>query len=154
MIDVTIHILTGIVIAAASSWITVQLSLRRFRTERWWDRKADAYARLIEALHNSKAFADSHLEAEYRGHEIPKDKVQELLQRSHQAHEEIQKVIDTGSFILSAEALARLRLYTKESADASKAASWQQHLELDLAATDKCLKDIIEIARKDLKTSR
>lgn len=154
MTDVIISILTGIVIAAVSSWITVQLSLRRFRTERWWDRKADAYARLIEALHNSKAFAESHLEAEYRGREIPEEKVQELLQQSHQAHKEIQKAIDTGSFILSAEALARLRLYSKESADASKAVSWYEHLEADWSATDNCLKNIIEIAKKDLKTSR
>ncbi len=29
----------AILIAAVSSWITVQLSLKRFRDEKWWEKK-------------------------------------------------------------------------------------------------------------------
>ena len=62
---------TGVVIAAISSWITVQLSLRRFRTERWWERKAEAYERIIGALHDSKVFASRHADAELQKTELP-----------------------------------------------------------------------------------
>jgi len=49
MAEVALSIFTAIVIAAISSWITVQLSLRKFRAERWWERKAEAYSKIIEA---------------------------------------------------------------------------------------------------------
>lgn len=48
------QLLTGFVLSVAASIITaiatVRLSLSRFRSERWWERKADAYSRLIEEL--------------------------------------------------------------------------------------------------------
>lgn len=32
-------------------WIAVKLSLRQFRSQRWWEKQADAYTRLLEALY-------------------------------------------------------------------------------------------------------
>ncbi len=49
----SLNILTGIVIAVISSLIATHLALKRFRTEKWWERKVDAYLKIIEALHNS-----------------------------------------------------------------------------------------------------
>ena len=65
--EIVASALTTIMIAAVSSWITVQLSLRRFRTEKWWERRVAAYERLIEVLHHSKAFFERHLKASSRG---------------------------------------------------------------------------------------
>ncbi len=36
-------IFTGIIIAVVSSWITVQLSLKKFQKEKLWERKLEAY---------------------------------------------------------------------------------------------------------------
>jgi hypothetical protein len=149
--DTALAILTGIVIAAVSSWITVQLSLRRFRSERWWERKVQAYEKIIGALHDSKAFSDKHLEAEYSGREIGEEKDKELRARSKVAHEEIEKAIDIGSFLLSDEALSRLKQYQKDMEKASDTQMWLEYLEGDLAATSNCLKDLIQIAKKDLR---
>jgi hypothetical protein len=151
MFDTALAIFTGIVIAAVSSWITVQLSLKRFRSERWWERKAQAYEKIIGALHDSKAFADKHLEAEYSGRKIAEEKDKELRARSKVAHEEIEKAIDTGSFLLSDEALSRLKQYQKDMEKASDTQMWFEYLEGDLAATSNCLKDLIQIAKKDLR---
>ena len=40
----------AIVAAVVTAVLTVRLSFRRFQAERWWDRKADAYANIIGAL--------------------------------------------------------------------------------------------------------
>jgi hypothetical protein len=71
LVDVVLALSTGILIAAVSAWITVQLSLRRFRTERWWERKVEAYERIIGALHDAKAFADTHLHAGLEQRDVP-----------------------------------------------------------------------------------
>ena len=83
MNDFLIGIPAAILIAAVSSWITVQLALRRFRRERWWERKTDAYTKVIEALHNSKEFSDRHLEAAQAGREIPDDLLEPLNAERH-----------------------------------------------------------------------
>ena len=152
MAEVALSIFTAIVIAAISSWITVQLSLRKFRAEQWWERKAEAYSKIIEALHNSKAFSDQHLEAEYEARKLPEERSKELRLRAKAAHDEILKNIDVGSFLLSDEALSRLKQYQKEVEQAGKYQMWWQYLEADWSATNECLKDLIEIAKRDLKT--
>ena len=74
MVETLTKLLVGIVIAAASSWITVQLSRRQFQTNRWWEKKVEAYERVIEAFHTAKLFASEHLEAEYRDREVEKER--------------------------------------------------------------------------------
>jgi len=150
MPEIVWQILTGIIIATASAWITVQLSLRRFRTERWWERKVESYTNVIEALHNSKAFASYHLKTS--GREIPEERDKELRSRTREANDEILKATDVGAFILSEKALTRLRKYKNEEEEASEIRDWYGYLIADLEATEGCLKDFIEIAKKDLKT--
>jgi hypothetical protein len=70
-------IICGIVIAAASSWFTVQLSLRRFWQEKWWERRVTAYERVLEALHHSKAFSEVHLNAKDESKEVPGERDKE-----------------------------------------------------------------------------
>ena len=74
MINAGWAIIGGIIVGAVSAWITVQLSLRKFRTEKWWELKVEAYSKIIGALHNSKAFADEHLNAHNRGYKISEEK--------------------------------------------------------------------------------
>lgn len=144
-------ILTGILIAATSSWITVQLSMRRFRTERWWERRVKAYERVIEAFHNSKAFSDVHLKAIYTGKEISEEQDKEIRARAKEAGREIERAIDLAGFFLGNEARSRLKQYQKDVANSSAAMSWHEYLEQDWTAINSCLEDIIEIAQKDLK---
>jgi hypothetical protein len=143
--------LTGILIAAVSSWITVNLALRRYHSERWWDRKVEAYTAVLNALHDSKAFSDRNLAAMERGNELPDEKTKELINRAQKATDQILRAIDLGSFLLSEEALARLRRFRTEESAASDADSWWQHLEDDHQATSSCLEDMIKIAKNDLQ---
>jgi len=147
-------IITGIVIAAITSWIAVQLSLRKFHLEKWWERKANAYSVLIQALHDSKTFSNDHFEALCAGREVPDERDKALRDRARKASDEIQRAIDIGAFLFSDEALEVLNRYTKDQEDVSKAQDWYGYLDADLAATSRCLKDIIKIARKDLKTDQ
>jgi hypothetical protein len=150
LIDALVVLFTGIVIAAVSSWITVQLSPRRFRSERWWERKVQAYKRIIGALHDSKAFANNHLEAVYEVRELGEETIQDLRARAKTATDEIVKAVDIGAFLLPNEALSRLKQYRNEEKKAGNLDDWHGYLEADWDAADKCLKDLIQIAKRDL----
>ncbi len=149
--DILITVLTAIFIAAVSSWITVQLSLRKFRSEKWWERKADAYANVIEVLYNSQEFSVHHLEADEEGREISADRDAELRAKSKAATAEIRRVANIGAFLLSDQAMLRLARLQKEEDDASNAVNWQEYLNQDWKAVSTCLDDLIEIAKADLK---
>ena len=47
MSEIVLTLLTGIGIASASSWITVRLSIRQFRSQRLWEKKVETYQRII-----------------------------------------------------------------------------------------------------------
>ena len=151
MANALITALTGILIAVVSSWVTVQLSLRKFRIEKWWERKADAYASVIEALHNSKEFSEQHLRAGERGREISEDRDAELRVQAKAGSEEIRRVADIGAFLLSDQAMVRMAQLQKEEDEASDTMDWFEYLEGDYQAVSTCLDDIIAIAKADLK---
>ncbi|PAU89809.1 hypothetical protein CK507_02775 [Pseudomonas sp. WN033] len=152
MIEFITSIIAGIIIAGVTAFITVQLSVRRFREERWWERRVAAYEKVIEALHHSKAFTDVHMDAETEGREVPEERDKELRAKSAEAHREINRATDMGGFLLGTEARDRLRKYRQDTNEASRADSWYEYLELDWDAANSCLEDLVEIARKDLKT--
>jgi hypothetical protein len=151
MQEVAVQILAAFLIAGFSAWITVQLSLRRYRTEKWWERKADAYSSVIEALHNAKTALDQQFEADLEGRELREDRVRFLDDRARAATDEILKITDVGAFLLCDEALSRLVLYQKEARAASHTPDWGQFVDDTIAVTDRCIKDIIRIAKKDLR---
>lgn len=98
------QLLVGIIIASVSAWITVQLSLRKFRTERWWDLKVESYKKVIEALHHSKAYIDQFMDATIEGRELPESRKEELFMQARKGLDEIIKAIDVGAFSLSERA--------------------------------------------------
>ncbi len=146
-----LYVFTAIVIGAISAWITAQLALRRFRAEKWWERKAEAYSRVIEALHNSKVWTEEHLKANFDNGEIPEAKRKELGNRARAAYDELRKAMDVGAFLLCDEALSRLKQYEKETRELERNPPYQ-YLKADFAATENCLNELIEIAKRDLKT--
>lgn len=151
MPDAAINILVGVVIAAVSSWTTVRLSLRRFRTEKMWEKKVEAYERVSDALHHSKAFSDAHMTARMEGRELSEDYEESLRARANAAHTEIEKAVDIGSFIFSEEASQRLKKYGEEVKELSQSQYWEEYLEGDLAATESCLTDLLKIAKHDIR---
>ena len=151
MSDAAISILIAVVTGAVSAWITVQLSLKRFRSEKWWERKVAAYERVIEALHHSKAFTDAHFDAAQQGRTVSEEKDQDLRRRLEAAHLEIDKATDVGGFLLSDEAQERLKRYGKEAKEAANTPHWVDFLIDDCAAVTSCLSDLIRIAKKDLQ---
>jgi hypothetical protein len=150
-VPVIYQILIGIVIAAVSSWITVQLSMKQFRLEWLWKIKADTYSSIIEALHHSKKFDIAHISSLEQNQNLSKEVEEKLRLLASEGQNVIEKTFDMGSFILSPDAIVCLEQYLKEIEDAEETNNFYNYLDNDLAAIKNCLRDIIPIAKKDLK---
>ena len=151
MLEAFLKVLIGIAIAAGSSWITIQLSRHKFRSEKWWEKKVIAYERVIEAFHSSKRFSSEHMDASYKGREVQKERDNELRKAAQLARDEILRASDVGAFILSKEALSILAKYEAESEMLLKCESWAEYLDVEWSITHKYMKEFIAEAHRDLK---
>ena len=154
LVGVVVAILTAIV----SAVVTVVLAFRRFRAERWWDRRASAYGVIIEALHVMKQGIERNLRS-FEGHRPPQDdeRHKELIRKYRQASDEVHKAVDTSSFLLSAETVAALGELMSEFQKAREDAGIDgvnpdpyAGLSGELDAVNKCLGKLPEIAKRDL----
>lgn len=145
------QIIVGIIIAAVSSFLTVQLSLKRYRTEKWWEKRAETYTNILGLLHDAKEFSEENMEADLAGRELTEQEDKDLRARSTVCTNEIYRAMDMGQFYFSPEAIARLKKYKKESSEAGMNGDWNTYLVEDFDAAESCLKDIIKIAKSDLR---
>jgi len=125
--------------------------MKRFRTEKWWEKKAEMYSKLLGTIHDAKAFAEENLEAMRRGRELSEEKDKELRFKSKTSEPEIYRAMDVGAFYLSQQALDCLKIYKQKSSEAGKGNDWGSYLIEDLEASNNCLKSMIDIARNDLQ---
>ena len=138
---------SGIVIAFVSSWITVQLSLNRFRTERHWERRVKAYESVIEALYRWKIFLDNSLRDDGK---VPAGEFDQLSAQAIRSYQEIERTTDMARFLLANdEAHERLKRYRKIFSGHSRKNS-KEYVVYHLKIANSCLEDLIEIARRDL----
>jgi hypothetical protein len=127
-------LLSSIIVAVIAAQISVRLALRRFRTEKWWERKAEAYSRIVEALHSLVVYYDAKVAEEYDQVTHTEDFKKRLNDESDRAIHELRKATGVGAFIISneaAEALARI-------------------YESEVVAYKKSLSEIRGLAKKDL----
>jgi hypothetical protein len=144
-------ILSAIIIAAITSWITVRLTLKQFYSQRWWERKAEAYTRIIEALYHVKNNLQRLLDATERGTEIQEDRRKELAFKSSESYEEIYKAEGIGAFVISKSA-SRILTELRSNLEKEKSVpSWYTYLDESLFYVNECLKELRIEAKRDLK---
>ena len=140
----------AIVTTTISAWIAVPFALRRFRKERRWERKEEAYGRVLHSLAHLKDYLDVNYEAALLRKEIHEEIEADLRAKARQARKEIKVAVDLRGFLLSTEARERLARFQSEDDDASNEKSWFEYLDASLAAAQNCLEDLTEIAARDL----
>ena len=139
------------------SIITVKISLKKFRTEKWWEKKAETYSIVIDSLHKLKNYCEQKLAAEENNiysntpvQGLSKEKEMALHKQYMQAHQEVIRVIDVGSFIISKSALSVLEIYKNRPE-----LDWGENdlidiITQDLKHTTSCLENFKKEAKKDL----
>ena len=63
-----------------------------------------------------------------------------------------EKAADIGAFLLSSETTERIKQYRTDDQTASETTDWDTYLQRKWEITDRCLQDMISIAKKELKT--
>lgn len=148
-IQLIILLSTNLVVAYFIAVVTVNLSLRRFYKERWWEKKADAYSRIIDALHKHKNYAENKLNGEFIDN--PDTSIETMLrQQWAEGKRELDHAVDLGTFIISEEAELVLNKFQKRKLPDFREESFTGIIETDLKYIQTCLTDIKAAAKRDL----
>ena len=148
LIDFLNNLGVAVFVAVLSSYLTFRLAAKRFQSERWWELKLKAYQAIIDAIHEMKRVYEKQYtyEIEYRKFSDEEKNENNIIVRN--AYLKILKAMDTGAFIISDEAVNRLKKYRDATDDDHM--MWLDHIEKEQHELSECLKDIIIIAKKDL----
>jgi hypothetical protein len=158
MIDIFIKIIPGIIIAIFTSYITAYLtakwSLKRFYSEKWWERKEKAYGEIMDALYDLLKYCEIQKEDYGGGTGYSDEKMKELGERYNQAFWKIKKTADIGAFVVSLEAEKILiELHNRPRLEWNENPPWDIY-DQDYKYYREALTRIVDVAKRDLKASR
>ena len=107
--DLIGKIAPSVISALVASFIAVRLAFARYKKEALWERKLEAYTKILEALHVSRLNSEQAYHEALTGEERSKEHKAAMQKLAGDAWSELQKVFDVGSLIVSEEATTYLK---------------------------------------------
>jgi hypothetical protein len=99
LLNLGVSLLVAVVTAHLAAW----LALRRFQSERWWEKKFDVYSAILRALYELSDLYSKELEGELEDPSVVPLEYQAI-------DKDFSQVLGLGDFIISAEAIKELQL--------------------------------------------
>jgi len=150
MSSVIVDIIKNLIIAVVVSWITVKLSLRRFYTEKWWERKAQAYSEIIDSLAKMRIYFDKWWDELVECKKMNDEKRKKLNKEYEIAKRIIENAVAVGSFIVSEEADDVLKSFLKQIEKENIQGDWVGDIGRHYGEVSECITRLRKIAKKDL----
>lgn len=145
-----LKIFIQILLSVGAAFLGAWLASRRFRNERWWEKKSEAYSELVEALHNMRWPSNEHFEAGIEQRDLSEEYSQELWQEFKKARKVVWKITESSSFLISSDVLKAVQEMERGLSTARSADSWFGHLDEQGVAIDTCLEKVKDIGAKEL----
>jgi hypothetical protein len=143
LLGIAVPLLGGIYLAWRSA-------TTHYYRQRWWDRKAQAYADLVASLSLRYQAEEQLLRHEMAESLINDDGRKHLMKQIHDANDFVARVNLTAGLFINAECVDALKLMLKEL-ERPFDNDWITLHEMNLAALRKALDSVQRIAKKDLK---
>ncbi|RYU63863.1 hypothetical protein [Aliivibrio finisterrensis] len=99
--DLLITVLPGIGIAFISSFLAARWAMKKFYTEKWWDRKEKAYTEIINALYDMVQFYEVFKEDYGQEDFISEQRSQQLNQLHTKAFWTVRRATDLAALYVS-----------------------------------------------------
>jgi len=99
---ILLALLPALAVSIITAYITVRLSIKQFYSQRWWDKKAEAYSQILEHLSYLRYYyeelSDDLLRADTT---LDTDHTKSLNEGYRRSKESITKAAAVGEFIVS-----------------------------------------------------
>lgn len=150
LVTTVIAALSSIVAGAITALIATQIAFRRFRKERMWDRKAQAYSEIIEALFNIRSFLQRAVEQLHSTYQLDTDALRSLSTKSAKGRASLRRAAAFGTLIVSELAAKRLDALVQALDEPADDLDILEEFTGELAVVDAALRDLPRLAKADL----
>jgi hypothetical protein len=149
--QIAVSILVAFLISILTSWATVYFALKQFYSERWWDRKNEAYTNIINALSDLVSSYEAYYDEGLGVTKLSDERRQEINELSKKGHATLKRATNIGAFVISKNAELALKKYWREPEEKHDPNDWFWVIEHDYEKAEIALKELVECARKDLR---
>jgi hypothetical protein len=117
-----------------------------------WEKRAESYGAILEALHDMKRAYEEDLDAYHKDREIPEKEKRELTRKYHEAKHEVACRVEVEQFFLSDDLLTEISALNKNlrNAGAAEPRDWYLHISESWDAINAAQEKIRVIAKSDL----
>jgi len=133
-----------------ASWLTVRLALQRFYTQKWWERKAQAYSEIIGSLAKMRICFDKWFDEDIELRKMSPEAGKRVNEEYASARRVIENAEAVGSFIISEEAAKVLRSFLKELQKEDIQGNCLKDRDRHYDELIKCIAELRKIANREL----
>lgn len=144
-------LITVVLTSIFTSFIAVNLALRKYKSEKWWDFKASSYLLIIEALNNMIIYCDLQLDLELDNKNVCGDTLRKYKDEFQSAGLLLKRQISSGKLLLSEDIYEALFLLANTVSKAEYMECEIQGMASIRCEVDDCLNKIIPYVKSDLK---
>lgn len=135
-------------VAIAAVWLAARFAYRQAHIGRVWERKAEAYSEILEALHEIEEWFRAEMDDECSRREVAEN-VQASRNAEYQdARKRLRRRIAREVWLLPNEAQQRIAAMNVEMS--KRQDSWFEHLDNGACEVRSAVKDITELAQAEL----
>lgn len=160
------QLLIVLISGSFAAWLTTRLALRRFYNEKWWEKRANAFIEITDAVYQIKLAQEYNVELKVYGrlgpHEYPNFivlnelQINEILGASKKANDIVKKFSQVGPLLVTERVSKLLSDYIKENYLADydvhyKGWDYEEAEEHMLELTSKLLVDLVAASKRELK---
>lgn len=143
-------LIPGLVISIVTAIVTVRLSIRQFQSQKWWERKAEAYSEIMEQLTLLDISYGRLYEDAISMREMRKEERKPLLTEHSIAKDRVRRAAAAGSYIVSGEASLALNELVKEFDKRVPGEHWADEIGRHLQSTRASIAKLRRSAKLDL----
>lgn len=122
-----------------------------WRAQQWWQRKADAYTEIVEALWQRLEYGNEYLAELYNEHRAQADDKTEKYRDMGINRTKLRRAADIGAFVISDEVADALQQYFMRDQKIMSMDDVVEQVEADIESTRECLGKIRMFAVRDLR---
>ena len=146
---ILIALIPALAVSIITSFITVKLSLRQFYSQRWWEKRAEAYSEIMEHLSYLQFYFDEWSDEIHGERTLSKEKKEELLGVYLKSRESIIRAAAIGAYIVSDTTTVALATLLSELRTEDPMGNWAADNDRHYTAVKECIAKI----REDSKTA-
>ena len=138
-------------VTALVAYFTIKRSMKHFYSQRWWERKADAYSKIIETLTDLELCYREEIDQltyEERFTDNDKERLRESFRKAQQS---ITKDAIIGAYIISDDTAKTLSILLSGLKEEDSKGDWTKDLIKHYELVSKSIEEIKKHSKKDLR---